>query len=75
MQPGSEGTGERVLGSDHPQTLTARNNIASCIGRAGEASEALRLFRELLADYERVLGPDHPETLNTRNTIADLAQQ
>ncbi len=61
---------ERVLGRDHPDTLTTRNNIASWTGRVGDAREALRLFTELLPDRERVLGRDHPNTLRTRNNIA-----
>ena len=59
-----------MLGPDHPDTLTTRNNIAAWTGRGGDAAGALRLFRELLPDRERVLGPDHPETLTTRNNIA-----
>ena len=54
---------ERVLGRDHPDTLTTRNNIAAWTGRVGDAREALRLFPELLPDQERVLGRDHPDTL------------
>ena len=61
---------ERVLGPDHPDTLTTRNNIAHWTGQSGDAREALRLFQELLPDQERVLGPDHPDTLSTRNNIA-----
>ena len=61
---------ERVLGRDHPDTLTTRNNIAHWTGAVGDAREALRLFTELLPDQERVLGRDHPDTLTTRNNIA-----
>jgi hypothetical protein len=63
---------ERVLGADHPVTLTTRNNIALWTGQTGEAREALRLFRELLPDRRRVLGADHPDTLTTRHNIACL---
>ena len=61
---------ERVLGPDHPDTLTTRNNIAYWTGECGDAGEALRLFQALLPDRERVLGPDHPDTLRTRSNIA-----
>ena len=61
---------ERVLGRDHPDTLTTRSNIAHWTGESGDAREALRLFAELLPDQERVLGRDHPDTLRTRNNIA-----
>jgi hypothetical protein len=32
----------RVLGADHPHTLTTRNNIAAGTGQCGDAREALR---------------------------------
>ena len=63
---------ERVLGPDHPYTLTTRHNIATWTGQSGDAAKALRLFRDLLPDQERVLGADHPDTLLTRNSIAHL---
>ena len=61
---------ERVLGRDHPATLSTRHNIASWTGAVGDAREALRLCTALLPDQERVLGRDHPDTLSTRNNIA-----
>jgi hypothetical protein len=65
----------RVLGPDHPDTLTARNNVAGWAGQSGDVGEALRLFRELLPDQLRVLGPDHPETLRTRNRMDNLRER
>ena len=56
---------ERVLGRDHPDTLTTRQHIAHWADKAGDTPEALRLYRELLPDQERVLGRDHPNTLRT----------
>ena len=61
---------ERVLGSDHPDTLTTRNNLAIAYQGAGRTDEAIALHEQNLADHERVLGPDHPETLITRNNLA-----
>ncbi|WP_156427808.1 tetratricopeptide repeat protein, partial [Thiohalocapsa sp. ML1] len=60
----------RVLGPDHPDTLTTRNNIAYCRAQAGEIQPAIAAFEDLLADRTRVLGPDHPDTLSTRSNIA-----
>jgi hypothetical protein len=61
---------ERVLGPDHPSTLTSRNNLAAAYRAAGRAAEAIPLHERTLADYERVLGPDHPGTLQSRNNLA-----
>ena len=51
---------ERVLGPDHPDTLTARNNLAIAYRGAGRPDEAISLHEQALAARERVLGPDHP---------------
>ena len=61
---------ERVLGSDHFDTLTARNNLAGAYEDAGRFGEAIELYERVLADQERVLSPDHPDTLTTRNNLA-----
>ncbi|MGW1396602.1 tetratricopeptide repeat protein, partial [Streptomyces nigra] len=54
---------QRLLGDDHPDTLTARNNLANFYRDAGRVQEALDLG-------ERVLGDDHPDTLDARNNLA-----
>ncbi|MFE9112265.1 tetratricopeptide repeat protein [Streptomyces collinus] len=58
------------LGPDHPDTLTARHDLAYWRGAAGDAAGAATAFAELLADRLRVLGPDHPDTLSTRHDLA-----
>src|SRR6266702_2909910 len=65
---------ERVLGADHPHTLTTRNNLAAAYQSAGRLGEAIPLYERTLADRERVLGADHPETLGSRNNLADAYQ-
>ncbi|MGK5559421.1 tetratricopeptide repeat protein, partial [Actinomadura kijaniata] len=60
----------RVLGPDHPDTLTTRHNLAYWRGEAGDAAGAVTAFEGLLADFLRVLGPDHPHTLTTRHNLA-----
>ncbi|WP_326664329.1 tetratricopeptide repeat protein [Streptomyces canus] len=63
---------ERVLGSDHPDTLTTRHDIARAVAERGDTAEAERLYREVLQVRERVLGSDHPNTLTTRHEIARM---
>jgi hypothetical protein len=63
-------TYQRVLGGDHPDTLTSRNNLAYAYRVAGDLSRAVTLYEQTLADRERVLGGDHPDTLDSRNNLA-----
>ena len=51
---------ERLLGADHPTTLTSRSNLAAAYGRADRLPEAIALHEQTLGDRERLLGPDHP---------------
>ncbi|MBU3060830.1 tetratricopeptide repeat protein [Nocardia sp. NEAU-G5] len=61
---------ERVLGGDHPDTLTSRNNLAYTYESAGRLDEAIALFERALTERERVLGSDHPDTLGSRGNLA-----
>ncbi len=62
---------ERVLGQDHPDALTSRNNLANAYQAAGRTGEAISLHEQALAARERVRGPDHPDTLVSRNNLAN----
>ena len=62
----------RVLGEDHPDTLTTRHNLAYCYQEAGRIDEAITLYENLVSDRIRVLGEDHPDTLITRNQLANI---
>ena len=61
---------ERVLNTDHPDTLIARNNLAGAHQSAGQITEAINLHQENLTEREHILGNDHPDTLTTRNNLA-----
>ena len=65
---------EQVLGADHPDTLTSRNNLAGAYQSAGRLDEAIALYTRTLTDRERVLGADHPDTLTSRNNLARAYQ-
>ena len=59
-----------ALGPDHPDTLTARSNLAGAHQEAGHVSTAIAMHQALLTDRTRVLGPDHPHTLIARQNLA-----
>ncbi len=60
----------RVLGPDHPDTLSSRNNLALAYSAAGRTAEAITLQQANRKLEESKLGPDHPSTLDSRNNLA-----
>lgn len=61
----------RVLGPDHPDTLTARHNHAYWVAATGDPGTARDLFHSLVTDRVRLLGPDHRDTISTRDNHAN----
>ncbi len=61
----------QVLGPEHPDTLTTRNDLAWWTGEAGDAAGARDQYAALLPVRARVLGPEHPDTLETQSNLAD----
>ena len=61
---------ERVSGAEHPDTLIVRNDLAWCVGEAGDPVRARDQFAVLLPIRERVLGAEHPYTQTTRDELA-----
>jgi tetratricopeptide (TPR) repeat protein len=66
---------ERVLGPQHPDTLTSRGNLAVAYQAAGRNAEAIPLHEQTLADREQVLGATHPDTLSIRNNLASAYEE
>jgi tetratricopeptide (TPR) repeat protein len=64
----------RLLGEDHPDTLTSRNNLAIAYESAGNLGRAIPLYEQTLTGCVRVLGADHPGTLSCRNNLAHAYQ-
>lgn len=60
----------RILGPDHPDTLTVRYQAAFQAGHAGEPARARDQLRALETDYSRLLGADHPDALRARHMQA-----
>jgi tetratricopeptide (TPR) repeat protein len=54
---------EKVLGREHPDTLTSVNNLGLVLDRQGKYEEAEAMHRRASEGYEKVLGREHPDTL------------
>jgi uncharacterized protein (DUF2267 family) len=52
----------RLLGPEHPDTLTAMVNLASTLWAQGELGAARALKEQVLEACRRLLGPEHPDT-------------
>lgn len=52
----------RILGNEHPDTLTSMGNYALLLHLRGRVSEARKIFTEVLLMRSRTLGTDHPAT-------------
>ncbi len=63
---------EETLGTEHPDTLTARDYLARLTWAAGDAAGARDQYVALLPVIERVLGAEHPDTLLDRANLAFL---
>jgi len=61
---------ERILGPEHPDIWTTRDNLARWTGEAGDPAAARDQFATLLPVRERVSGPEHPHTLGARHQLA-----
>ena len=63
---------ETVLGTNHRETATTYNNIATVYRAQGDYARALELHQKALDIREKVLGTDHPSTAITYNNIAGV---
>jgi hypothetical protein len=62
---------QRVLGSEHPDTLFMANNVGISLNAQGKYDKAETIYRETLAVQQRVLRSEHPDTLNTSSNLAN----
>jgi hypothetical protein len=60
----------RVLGEEHPNTLTAKGNLAVTLAEQGDLAGARPLQEQVLKARRRVLGEEHPDTLSAMNNLA-----
>jgi len=65
----------RVLGPEHPSTLSSLDNLARAYAEDGEYTRAEALFRQSLEAERRVLGSEHPNSLSTASHMAHKYQR
>ncbi|KAF2677679.1 hypothetical protein K458DRAFT_395748 [Lentithecium fluviatile CBS 122367] len=63
---------EKVLGREHPDTLTSVSQLGSVLLRQGKYDEAEAMHRRALEGNEKVLGRKHPDTLTSVYHLAFL---
>jgi hypothetical protein len=63
-------TRKRVLGAEHPNTLTSMSNLASTFSNQGRWKEAEELEVQVIDTRKRVLGAEHPDTLTSMSNLA-----
>jgi hypothetical protein len=61
---------KRVLGDEHPHTLTSMGNLASTYSDQGRWKEAEELQVQVMQITKRVLGDEHPDTLTSMGNLA-----
>jgi hypothetical protein len=67
----------RVLGPEHPDTLTAltaRSNLAVLLFEQGEVDGARRHAEVVLEGRRRVLGDSHPDTRTANAILARILE-
>jgi tetratricopeptide (TPR) repeat protein len=63
-------THKRMLGQEHPDTLSSMNNLALTYRKQGRWKEAEVQFTQVLETKKRVLGEEHPSTLTSMASLA-----
>ena len=63
-------TSLRVLGEEHPSTLTSMANLAATYWNQGRWKEAEELQVEVMQTSLRRIGEEHPDTLSSMANLA-----
>jgi tetratricopeptide (TPR) repeat protein len=65
-------TRDKVLGVEHPDTLTSVSNLGSVLERQGKYDEAEAMHRRALEGSEKALGVEHPDTLTSVSYLGSV---
>jgi tetratricopeptide (TPR) repeat protein len=63
---------EKVLGPEHPSTISSLVNLAAVLNSQGDFTGARPLNERALAIRETALGSEHPDTASSLNGLARL---
>ena len=63
---------EKVLGCEHPHTLTSVSNLGNVLSSQGKYEEAEAMHRRALEAKEKVLGREHPNTLTSVSNLGNV---
>ncbi|KAF1996952.1 hypothetical protein P154DRAFT_607067 [Amniculicola lignicola CBS 123094] len=61
---------EKVLGPEHPDTLTSIGQLGTILLMQCKYKEAEAMHRQALKGREKALGPEHPDTLSSMTSLA-----
>ena len=64
-------TRKRVLGLEHPDTLTSMNNLAWKFWSLDLKKEAIQLMSEVVQYRQKKIGSDHPNTVQSIHTLQE----
>jgi hypothetical protein len=63
---------KKVLGPEHPDTLTSMNNLGWVLSSQGKHVEAEQIHQQTLELRKKVLGLEHPDTLTSMSNLASF---
>ncbi|KAF2189776.1 hypothetical protein K469DRAFT_47842 [Zopfia rhizophila CBS 207.26] len=62
-------TRKRVLGKEHPDTLTSMNNLTFTLKSESRHEEAVSLMKTCFELRKRIIGPHHPDTESSHKAL------
>ena len=63
------------MGEDHPETLTATNNLAMAYQLFGQVDRAIALHEKVLKARQAKLGEGHADTISSQMNLARSLQK
>jgi tetratricopeptide (TPR) repeat protein len=66
---------EKVLGREHPDTLTSVSQLGTVLERQGKYDEAEAMQRRALEGREKALGREHPDTLTSVSQLGSVLER